>query len=156
MLRFTRTISVKHHPTGDHYSVSIPRPVAEALNLHEDGGLVSIEIVNKWDPRQKGVQALVVLKAYRDTYVATRDHFDPTQRIGSGMWKASPIEPRTLGPSKPCGCGKIYDKATLKDLRACRIFLTAQLRSFCRAKINSNKEEVHKCQIITPLNGVGS
>ena len=45
MLRFTRTISVKHHPSGDHYVLSIPRPVAEALNLHEEeGGLVSIEI----------------------------------------------------------------------------------------------------------------
>lgn len=49
-------VSVKHHPTGDHYVLSIPRPVAEALNLHENGGLVSIEMVNKLNTHKNGVE----------------------------------------------------------------------------------------------------
>ncbi|MCU0637017.1 MAG: hypothetical protein MUE87_00095 [Methanothrix sp.] len=55
-MHFTRKISVKHHPTGDHYSVSIPREIAQALGLQDGGGLVSIEIPDKSDHHepQKG------------------------------------------------------------------------------------------------------
>jgi hypothetical protein len=44
-MHFKRKLSVKHHPTGDHYVLAIPRQVAEALNLHDEdgGGMVSIE-----------------------------------------------------------------------------------------------------------------
>lgn len=70
-MHFTRTLSVKYHSTGDHYFLSIPRPVAEALNLHEDGGLVSIEVL---DHNKK--ESSIVLKAYRDSDFAWREQFD--------------------------------------------------------------------------------
>lgn len=115
-MQFTRTLSLKHHPTGDHYVLSIPRPVAEALNLHEDGGLVSIEIVNKSNTHKKGVRAQAVLKAYRDSDFAWREKFDPTHPEG---FRPVVVPPRTLGSSKPWGCGKVLDiQAELKDLRA--------------------------------------
>lgn len=127
MLRFTRTISVKHHPTGDHYSVSIPRPVAEALNLHEDGGLVSIEIVNKLNTHKKGVRTQAVLKAYRDSDFAWTEKFDPT-RPGPDLFKAVVIPPRTLGPSRQWGCGKVFDPSIIRELRAARLWITAEFR----------------------------
>jgi len=47
-MHFTRTLSVKRHPSGDHYVLSIPRQVAETLNLREDdGGLVSVAPLKK-------------------------------------------------------------------------------------------------------------
>jgi hypothetical protein len=115
-MHFTRTVSVKHHPTGNHYVLSIPRPVAEALNLHEEGGLVSIEIVEKSNTHKKGVRAQAVLKAYRDSDFAWREKFDPTYPKGV---RPVAILPRTIGPSKPWGCGKVLDiEEELKDLRA--------------------------------------
>lgn len=127
MLRFTRTISVKHHPTGDHYIVSIPRPVAEALNLHEDGGLVSIEIVNKLNTHKRGVRAQAVLKSYRDSDFAWTEKFDPT-RPGPDLFKAAVIPPRTLGLSRPWGCGKVFDPSIIRELRAARLWITAEFR----------------------------
>ena len=114
MMHFTRKISVKHHPNGDHYTISIPKPVAEALNLHEYGGLVSIEIPDKSDRHKKG--SCVVLKAYRDSDFAWREKFDPTH---PDAFRPVVISPRTLGPSKTWGCGKVFDiKEELRDLRA--------------------------------------
>ena len=111
MMHFTRKISVKHHPTGDHYVLSIPRPVAEALNLHEDGGLVSIEVL---DCNKK--ESSIVLKSYRDSDFVWREQFDPTH---PNAFRPVVIPPRTLGPSKPWGCGKVLDiQAELRDLRA--------------------------------------
>ena len=113
-MQFTRKISVKHHPTGDHYVLSIPRAVAEALNLHdEESGLVSVEIVNKSNTHKKGSYA--VLKAYRDSDFAWREKFDPTHPEG---FLPVVIPPRTIGPSKPWGCGKVLDvNEELKDAR---------------------------------------
>ena len=111
MMHFTRKISVKHHPNGDHYTISIPKPVAEALNLHEYGGLVSIEIP---DIHKKG--SCVVLKAYRDSDFAWREKFDPTH---PDAFRPVVISARTLGPSNSWGCGKVFDiKEELRDLRA--------------------------------------
>ena len=62
-MRFKRAISVKRHPTGDHYSLSIPSQVAQALGLQDGGGLVSIEILDKSGSNKKAVS----LKAYRDS-----------------------------------------------------------------------------------------
>lgn len=119
-MRFNRTISVKHHPTGDHYQLSIPAQVAQALNLH-DGGLISIEMP---DPYHKSVR----LQAYRDGPIAWREQiFDPSSPGVIG--KAVAIPPRTLGPSKPWSCGKVTDfKQTLRELRAGRLWVSAELR----------------------------
>jgi hypothetical protein len=131
LLRFTRTISVKHHPTGDHYSVSIPRSVAEALNLHEDGGLVSIEIVNKLNTHKNGVRAQVVLKSYRDSDFAWTEKFDPTRPVPD-LFKAVVIPPRTLGLSRPWGCGKVFDPSIVRELRAARLWISAEFRKAYR------------------------
>jgi hypothetical protein len=108
-MQFTRTLSVKHHPTGDHYSLSIPSVVAQALGLQDGGGLVSIEVMHN-------NESSVVLKAYRDSDFAWREKFDPTYPEG---FRPVVIPPRTLGPSKSWGCGKVLDiEEELKDLRA--------------------------------------
>ena len=121
MLRFTRTISIKRHPTGDHYSLSIPSQVAQALGLHDGGGLVSIEILDKSGSNKKAVS----LKAYRDSDFAWREHFDP-----AGMrFKPVAIPPRTLGPSRPWATGKVFDfKADLRDLRVAIVWMEAEFR----------------------------
>jgi len=112
-MQFIRTLSVKHHPTGDHYSVSIPREIAQALGLQDGGGLVSIELPDKSDRHKKGSYA--VLKAYRDSDFAWREQFDPTH---PDAFRPVVIPPRTLGPSKPWGCGKVLAlKEELKDIR---------------------------------------
>jgi hypothetical protein len=126
-MQFTRTLSVKHHPTGDHYVLSIPRPVAEALNLHENGGLVSIEMVNKLNTHKNGVRAQVVLKSYRNSHVAWTEKFDPT-RTGSDLFKPVVIPPRTLGVSRPWGCGKVFDPSIIRELRAARLWITTEFR----------------------------
>jgi len=116
LLRFTRTISVKHHPTGDHYVLSIPRPVVEALNLHEAGGLVSIEIINKFYHNKKGVQ----LQAYRETQIPWREAFNPAvwRDHSSDLFRPVPVPPNTLGRSRPTSCGEVTDfKAAHRDCR---------------------------------------
>ena len=129
-MHFTRTISVKHHSTGDHYSVSIPRPVAEALNLHEDGGLVSIELVYKFYTHKKGAKAQAVLKSYRDSDFAWTEKFDPSyyRRGGGDIFKPVVIPPRTLGVSRPWGCGKVFDRSIIRELRAASLWITAEFR----------------------------
>lgn len=119
-MRFKRAISVKHHSTGDHYSLSIPSQVAQALGLQDGGGLVSIEILGKFGSNKKAVS----LKAYRDSDFAWREQFDP-----AGMrFKPVAIPPRTLGPSKPWGCGEVLDiKEDLKDARAVSRWLRATI-----------------------------
>jgi hypothetical protein len=126
-MHFARTISVKHHSTGDHYSVSIPRPVAEALNLYEDGGLVSIELAYKSYNHKKGANAQAVLKSYRNSDFAWTEKFDPT-RTGSDLFKPVVIPPRTLGVSRPWGCGKVFDRSIIRELRAARLWITAEFR----------------------------
>jgi len=88
--------------------------VAEALNLHEGGGLVSIELkATNATPNKKGH---AVLKAYHDSDFAWREKFDPTQPHAS---RPVVIPPRTLGPSRPWGSGKVLDLVEeLKDPRA--------------------------------------
>ena len=114
MMHFARKISVKHHLNGNHYSVNVPREIAQAFGLQDGGGLVSIELPDKSDRNKKGSYA--VLKAYRDSDFAWREQFDPTH---PDAFRPVVIPPRTLGPSKPWGCGKVLDiLAELRDLRA--------------------------------------
>lgn len=119
-MRFKRTVSVKHHPTGDHYQLSIPPQVAQALDL-QDGGLVSIEILNKLYSNKKGS---IRLQAYRDSPIAWREQLRP------GMQSQSvAVPPRTLGPSKPWGTGEVMDfKQTIRELRAARLWIAAEFR----------------------------
>jgi len=109
-MRFIRTLSVKHHPTGDHYSLSIPVQVAEAIGLHdEDGGLVSIEIPDKSNKSDTHKKGSVVLKAYRDTRIPWREV--PTPAVwtdpAADIFKPVPIPPNTLGRSRPTGSGQV-------------------------------------------------
>ena len=117
-MRFKRTVSVKHHPTGDHYQLSIPAQVAEAINL-QDGGLVSIEVKDQ----------VVSLKAYRDSEIAWREKFfDPSDP--RAINKAVAVPPRTLGPSKPWGRGKITDwRQDLREIRASFLWINAEFRT---------------------------
>lgn len=135
-MHFTRTVSVKHHPTGDHYVLSIPRPVAEALNLHKDGGLVSIEIVNKINTHKKGVR----LQAYRDSPIPWREAFNLSvwKDSSADTFKPVVVPPNTLGRSRPTGCGKVIDlHASLRESRLALQYLQAmrkllKLRAFPR------------------------
>lgn len=122
-MRFTRTLSVKHHPNGDHYEIAIPAPVAEALHLQDGGGLVSIEL--PFLPSKKGS---IHLQAYRDTEIAWREQFfDPSNP--RAINKAVAIPPRTLGPSKPWGRGKITDwRQDLREIRASFLWINAEFR----------------------------
>lgn len=123
-MRFKRTVSVKHHPSGDHYQLSIPAQVAQVIGLQEDGGLVSLEIKFPKLPNNKKT---VCLKAYRDSEIAWREQFfDPSDP--RAINKAVAVPPRTLGPSKPWGSGEVMDfKQTLRELRAARLWLSAEL-----------------------------
>jgi hypothetical protein len=116
MMQFTRTIAVKDHPTGQHYVLSIPRQVAEALNLHEDGGLVSILIHSGQIKHNK--KGTVQLQAYRDTQIPWRDAFNPTawRDHSVDLFRPFPVPPNTLGRSRPTACGKVVDlKAGHRD-----------------------------------------
>ena len=124
-MRFIRRLLVKHHPTGDHYSLAIPAPVAEAIGLHDEdgGGLVSIEILYKFDTHKKGS---VRLQAYRDSEIAWREQFTPSERRSI---KHVAVPPRTLGPSRPWATGKVYDfKASLREIRAAIVWMEAEFR----------------------------
>lgn len=121
-MRFKRTISVKHHPTGDHYQVSIPPVVAEALDLQDGGGLVSIEILGKLGSNKKAVR----LQAYRDSEIAWREQFTPSERQSI---KRVAVPPRTLGSSRPWATGEVYDlKASLREIRQATVWLEAEFR----------------------------
>jgi len=123
-MRFIRRLSVKHHPTGDHFQLSIPAQVAQALGLHEAGGLVSIEIVNKIDTNKKA--KAVRLQAYRDTPIIWREAFNPAiyRSPTEPLFKGVPVPPNTLGRSRPTGCGKVLDvRATCRDTRAALRYL---------------------------------
>jgi len=127
-MQFTRTISVKHHPTGDHYVLSIPMPVAEALNLHEEGGLVSIEIVNKSNTHKKGVR----VQAYRDSPIPWREAFNLSvwKDSSADTFKPVVVPPNTLGRSRPTGCGKVVDpRASLRESRLALQYLQAMRKS---------------------------
>jgi hypothetical protein len=109
-MHFTRNLSVKHHPNGDHYSVSIPSEIAQALGLQDGGGLVSIELSGQ------GSHA-AILKAYRDSELAYTQMFDPTVSSDQSIFKPVPLPPRTLGPSKPWGSGAVFDRGMIQQLR---------------------------------------
>ena len=94
MIRFTRILQKRVTNTGDHFVLSIPREVAQDLQL-EQGGLCSLEIRER--PRGR---AEVTLKAYQDDplYVTQfnpasfiDDDIDPTMEL--------PLTPTTKGPS---------------------------------------------------------
>jgi bifunctional DNA-binding transcriptional regulator/antitoxin component of YhaV-PrlF toxin-antitoxin module len=123
-MRFIRTVSVKHHPTGDHYQLSIPAQVAQAIGL-QDGGLVSIEVIGyKGDSSKKAVS----MKAYRDSEIAWREQFFDLSHPGM-INKAVVVPPRTLGPSKPWGRGKITDwRQDLREIRASLLWMNAEFR----------------------------
>lgn len=124
-MHFTRTLSVKRHPSGDHYVLSIPRQVAETLNLHEDdGGLVSIEIVYKLHNKKKVAR----LQAYRDTPIPWREAFNSRvwKDSGADTFKPVVVPPNTLGRSRPTGCGKVVDpRASLRESRLALQYLQA-------------------------------
>jgi antitoxin component of MazEF toxin-antitoxin module len=112
-MRFIRTVSVKHHGSGDHFQLSIPAQVAQAICL-EEGGLVSIEVKDQ----------AVSLQAYRDSGIAWREQLRPGMES-----RAVAVPPRTLGPSKPWGSGEIMDfKQTIRELRAARLWIAAEFR----------------------------
>jgi hypothetical protein len=129
LMHFTRNVSVKHHPNGDHYSVSIPSEIAQALGLQDGGGLVSIEI-NKLNTHKKGVRAQVVLKSYVDSDFAWTEKFDPAyyRQGGGDIFKPMVISPRTLGVSRPWGCGKVFDPSIIRELRAAHLWLEAEMK----------------------------
>jgi hypothetical protein len=108
-MHFTRTLAVKNHPTGQHYVLSIPRPVAEALNLHEDGGLVSILIHSGQIKQHK--KGTVHLQAYRETQIPWCEAFNPAVWTdpAADLFKPVPVPPHTLGRSRPTVCGKVID-----------------------------------------------
>jgi len=125
-MQFKRRLTVTHHPTGTHYSLAIPRAVAQALGL-EDGGPVSLE------PRGKRV----TLQAYRDTSIPWREAFNPQvwDDPQAPLFKRVPVPPNTLGPSRPTATGKVIDlhkglgdsREGIRYLRAMRIFLKHKL-----------------------------
>lgn len=126
-LQFSRTLQHRVKATGTHYVLSIPREIAQALDL-QDGGLCSIGIPDKSDKNKK---AEVVLVAYKDTPPLTREIFDPT-RVHSGDGTHGfievPILPRTRGPSRSWGHGRVLDRALLRELRAARLFVEAEAK----------------------------
>ena len=112
-MRFIRTVSVKHHGSGDHFQLSIPAQVAQAICL-EEGGLVSIEVKDQ----------AVSLQAYRDSGIAWREQLRPGMES-----RAVAVPPRTLGPSKPWGRGKITDwRQDLREIRASFLWINAEFR----------------------------
>ncbi len=113
--------------TGTHYVLSIPREIVQALDL-QDGGLCSIEIVNKLNTNKK---AKAILMAYKDTPPLYREIFDPTRvHSGDGTYGfiEVPILPRTRGPSRSWGHGRVLDRALLRELRAARLFVEAEVK----------------------------
>jgi hypothetical protein len=113
-MHFTRRLSLKHHPTGDHFTLAVPREIAQVLGLQDGGGLVSIEL--DCTNRTSTKKGHSVLKAYLDSDFAWREKFDPTH---PKVFRPVAISPRTLGLSKPWGSGKVLDlKEELKDARA--------------------------------------
>lgn len=114
-MHFTRTLSVKHHPTGDHYSLAIPAEVAEAIGL-QDGGLISLEYSDKCYHKKRSVR----LQAYRNTRIPWRKAFNPAvwRDPAAGLFWPVPVAPNTLGKSRPTGCGEVIDfKAAHRECR---------------------------------------
>jgi hypothetical protein len=94
-MRFTRTLQKRVTDTGNHYVLSIPREVAQDLQL-EQGGLISLDVRDK--PRG-GVE--VALKAYQDEPLLIRE-FNPrflTEDDTSAMIETPLEHPATKGPS---------------------------------------------------------
>jgi len=95
-LRFTRTLQKQATKTGDYYTLSIPREVAQDLQL-EAGGLCSIEVRE----RLRG-SAEVALIAYQDDPLYVHQ-FNPASFVDDTidpMTEISLTKPTTKGPSK--------------------------------------------------------
>lgn len=114
MMHFTRKISIKHHPNGDHYALSIPPQVAEILGLQDGGGLVNIEIV----------KSHVILKAYRDSLPVTCLIFNPVDASLVDV----PISPRTRGRSRLCPEGMNIKTKPWQALRQACLRLEADMK----------------------------
>jgi hypothetical protein len=113
-MRFIRQLCVKHHRSGDHYSLAIPAVVAEAIGLHEAGGLISIECDS--DKCYHNAR----LQAYRDSAIPWRQAFNPSvwRDPAADLFRPVPVPPNVLGRSRPTGCGEVMDlKARLRDSR---------------------------------------
>jgi hypothetical protein len=130
MMRFMRTLSVKHHPTGDHYVMAVPEEIAHILDL-QDGGLCSIELVPnvpKSHTHKKKAGAQAILKAYKNTEPATSEIFDPDRISTTNLFVDMLIKPRTRGPSKPWGQGRVFDPGVIQELRSARRWVMAEFR----------------------------
>mgnify|MGYP006910665880 CR=1 FL=1 len=105
VIRFKRKLVKKTTTTGTHYTVSIPREIADELKLI-DGGLVSLRI---WSHRNE-----VLLQNYDDSILKPYiEAFDPMQ----GKFVNREVKPMTKGPSRPCAEGRITNtKLCLREL----------------------------------------
>lgn len=115
-MRFIRRLSVKHHPTGDHYSLAIPAQVAQAIGLDKEDGLISLSV------EEGGV---VTLQAYRDSEIAWREKFDPTVK---GHYRGVPVPPNCLGRSRPTVCGRVRGLPDIKELHAALVWCRAEMK----------------------------
>jgi hypothetical protein len=97
--------------TGTHYVLSIPREIAQALDLH-GGGLCSIEI-----RPMAGGKAEVVLDNYQESPIVI-DHFDLSE---AEVVKIPLEKPVTKGPSRSVFCQEL--KLRLASLRIALKFL---------------------------------
>ena len=130
MVSFTRTLQCKVTETNNHYVLSIPREIAQELGLGA-GGLCSIEIEDKCYTHKKRPVAQAVLKAYKDTQPAFTEVFDPSKFFDptkASIFIDVPIPPRARGPSRPWGQGRIYHPSIIRQLRAARLFLEAEIK----------------------------
>jgi len=116
LMRFIRRLSVKHHPTGDHYVLSVPAQVAQAIGLDKEDGLVSLSV-------DEGVA--VTLQAYRDSEIAWREKFDPTVK---GHYRGVPVPPNCLGRSRPTVCGRVRGLPDIKELHAALVWCRAEMK----------------------------
>lgn len=128
-MHFTRKISIKHHPNGDHYSVSIPREIAQALGLQDGGGLVSIEVV----------KSHVILKAYRDSLPVTGLIFNP---VDASLVHV-PILPRTRGRSRSCPEGMDIKSRPWQALRQARLQLEAEIKRTWPSRRGGRRSSQH-------------
>ena len=95
-LRFTRTLQKQATKTGDYYTLSIPREVAQDLQL-EAGGLCSIDV--RTEPKGK---CEVVLMSYQDNPLYIRQfNIKGLDDYDEPLMNAIPLEnPVTKGRSQ--------------------------------------------------------
>lgn len=110
MVSFTRTLQKHITKTGAHYVLSIPREIAQALDLQE-GGLCHFEI--------RPDKGEVVLNNYQERPLLI-SHFDLTE---AGLFKMPLENPVTKGPSQSVTHQAL--KPSLASLRIAVKFLRA-------------------------------